>query len=782
MADKTKKELQKPIQNTIKETILDNAPVIIAFHDKDHNIIWANEACQKATGLSLQELEGKKCYIAWGLKRLCNNCPVTKAIETGEPHEAELTPQNQEHWPDTQGSWLAKAAPIKDGEGNVIGTVETAFDITERKKAEEILKRERDNLSSIFEVMNDGVYIVNQQYDIQYVNRVLQEEYGSWKGIKCYTYFHDRTEICPWCPNQKVFAGETVRWEWYSKKNGKTYDLIDTPLKGPDGSILKLEIFRDITERKQAEEKLKIKDAAIASSINAIAICDLQGNMEYANNSLITMWGYKNAKEILGKNATEFWQFGKDAEDVIKEEKEKGGWAGELKAKKKDGSFFDVQISASLIKDENGNSVKLMGAFLDITERKHTQDEIVKARDYADNIIKSMFDTLIVINPDGKIRSINKTTAVLLGYKEEELIGKPFGTIVAEEEEEEDIPFIGTRLKKLIKEGFIKEYDMTYKTKSGEMIPVSFSGAVMRDKDGELIGIVCIGRDLRERKKAEDALRESDRKIRAIFDQTFQFIGMMTPDGTLIEANRTAMQFAGIDESDCLGKPFWDTPWWTHSAEMQDKLREAIIKAARGETVCFEATHPAADGSIHYIDFSLKPVKDETGNVIFLIPEGRDITERKKAEKALRESETKLRDQNLTLEQKNLALKEMIEHIERTKNKLKDEIAINLDETVLPILRKLKIKGASPKYVKLLEYHLKELTSSFGRKIALRSTRLTSREIEICNMIKGGLASKDISELLNLSHQTVEKHRKNIRKKLNLSNKKINLTSHLQKI
>ena len=113
---------------------------------------------------------------------------------------------------------------------------------------------------------------------------------------------------------------------------------------------------------------------------------------------------------------------------------------------------------------------------------------------------------------------------------------------------------------------------------------------------------------------------------------------------------------------------------------------------------------------------------------------------------------------------------------------MKEDIAINVDETLMPIVEKLKIKGVSPKYIKLLKHHLKELSSSFGRKITQRSAKLTLREIEICNMIKGGLASKDISELLNLSRQTIEKHRKNIRKKLGLSNKKTNLYSYLQNI
>ena len=134
---------------------------------------------------------------------------------------------------------------------------------------------------------------------------------------------------------------------------------------------------------------------------------------------------------------------------------------------------------------------------------------------------------------------------------------------------------------------------------------------------------------------ADEGLRENERKFRAIFDQTFQFIGLMTPDGTMVEANRTALKFSGIEESDVLGKPFWETPWWTHSRELQEKLRAAIKDAAAGEFVRFEAIHLGVDGSLHYIDFSLKPVTDETGKVLLLIPEGRDITDSKRTHQDL---------------------------------------------------------------------------------------------------------------------------------------------------
>ena len=144
-----------------------------------------------------------------------------------------------------------------------------------------------------------------------------------------------------------------------------------------------------------------------------------------------------------------------------------------------------------------------------------------------------------------------------------------------------------------------------------------------------------LNRELDQRKRTEEALQEKGRKFRAIFDQTFQFLGLLTVDGRLIEANKTALQFVGPQESDFIGRPFWETPWWRHSAELQKKLRVAVKKAAAGELVRFEATHPAADGSIHYADFSLKSVMDEAGGVAFLIAEARDIDERKQADLAV---------------------------------------------------------------------------------------------------------------------------------------------------
>ncbi len=116
-----------------------------------------------------------------------------------------------------------------------------------------------DIFKRIFHPMTDGVYIVNKEFDIQYVNPSLIKDFGVYEGKKCYKYFNDRENICPWCKNVEVFNGETIYWEWYSPITAKIYDLIETPIKNYNGNIFKLKIFHNITERKQKEEELQKK-------------------------------------------------------------------------------------------------------------------------------------------------------------------------------------------------------------------------------------------------------------------------------------------------------------------------------------------------------------------------------------------------------------------------------------------------------------------------------------------------------------------------------------------
>jgi len=275
-----------------------------------------------------------------------------------------------------------------------------------------------------------------------------------------------------------------------------------------------------------------------------------------------------------------------------------------------------------------------------------------------------------------------------------------------------------------------------------------------------------------ERKKAEDVLRQSEERHRKQFEEAIDAIFLADPEtGMIVGCNIAATKLIEREKSEIIGKH----QSFLHPAEdIINGVSKTFKRHVIGEaSELLEDKVVTQSGQIKDVAIRASRITIEGKEILQGI--FRDITECKKAE-------LELQEQKLALEQKNLALMEMIEHIERAKNKTKDDIAINVNEFLLPILKKLKLRGAPAKYINLIQRHLEELTSSFGRKITEKSIKLTSREIEICNMVKGGLTSKEIAELLNISQQTIDKHRKNIRHKLNLSKKGVNLSSFLHKL
>ncbi len=189
----------------------------------------------------------------------------------------------------------------------------------------------------------------------------------------------------------------------------------------------------------------------------------------------------------------------------------------------------------------------------------------------------------------------------------------------------------------------------------------------VRDAAGQLIRLTGLTSDITDRRQAEAAAEKNQRHLRGLIDGLgpSMFVALLTPEGILIEINQAPLTAGGLKPEDVLGKPFVDTPWWRNSPEAQERLREAIRRAAAGEASRYDVRTQGAGGAIIDIDFSLQPLRDESGKIVFLVPSASVITERTRAEELLAANQNRLRLLCDVMSKAELTLAEKIAEILR---------------------------------------------------------------------------------------------------------------------
>jgi hypothetical protein len=262
-----------------------------------------------------------------------------------------------------------------------------------------------------------------------------------------------------------------------------------------------------------------------------------------------------------------------------------------------------------------------------ISERRRVEASL---RRY-ERIVSATRDGICLIDTQGIYQIANDTYLRWHRKDASEVIGQPIVSVLGEEVYNRKIQPYFERC--LAGETCQFELWVDYPALGPQFMSVGY--APYKDNDDTISGVIIALRNLTNLKHAQQALKDSELRFRGIFDQMYQFIGLLTPDGTLLEANRTALEFGHLTHKEVIGKPFWEIVWWTHSPAIQQQLREAIARAAQGEFIRYEAEVQDSQEQLITIDFSLRPVFDDAGKVVLLIPEGRDITERIKAEKQL---------------------------------------------------------------------------------------------------------------------------------------------------
>lgn len=195
-----------------------------------------------------------------------------------------------------------------------------------------------------------------------------------------------------------------------------------------------------------------------------------------------------------------------------------------------------------------------------------------------------------------------------------------------------------------------------------------------KDKKGKIIGVIGTYEDVTEVKEQCEALRKSEAKFKTLFNSTYQFLGILSPDGIVQAVNDTAAQRFSLSPDSLVGSSFQDTPFWLHDAEQREQLILALEKAQQGELVRERFYHQTPGGEKIYVDFSITPVFDEQGKVSMLIPEGRDITAQHIAQKQLKVFnellEKNVAKRTAELEASNQELSLALSELKQTKEEL----------------------------------------------------------------------------------------------------------------
>lgn len=292
------------------------------------------------------------------------------------------------------------------------------------------------------------------------------------------------------------------------------------------------------------------------------------------------------------------------------------------------------------IRDERGQIYRIVGTSLDITERKQAEEALKESEQRFYEAFEYAAIGMALVALDGHWLKVNRSLCQITGYSEKELLSTNFQAITHPDDLDADLDYL-----RQIFVGKLHHYHLEkrYIHKQGHAVWVLLSVSSVRDAEGHPLYFIFQIQDISARKVAEEAVKKSERRFRAIFNSMFQFIGLLQPDGTVLEVNETALKFGGLETKDVIGRPFWETRWWQTSPQTQDQLRMAIARAAKGEFVRYSVDVIGTDGRVATIDFSIKPFQDEQGKVVLLIPEGRDITEAKHAQQALKSSEERYR-------------------------------------------------------------------------------------------------------------------------------------------
>ncbi|MEG3839259.1 PAS domain S-box protein, partial [Microcoleus sp. herbarium14] len=533
-------------------------------------------------------------------------------------------------------------------------------EIRDRTAVQEQLKASEQFLNNILNTIPDPIYVKDEQHRwltlndafCQYIGRSRSELIG-----KSYRDFLPKEQADTYKEKDElVFLANTSSetQETITDPAGNTRFLSAKKSTFVDacGSKVLVCAIREITKRVKMEEQLRQTLAEAESSQNllrtvidatpdCIFVKDRNFRYTLVNAGFATAFG-KTQAEIIGKDDGEigisvdriFGNFHAqtDSENQIQNfraHKQAEGGPNDS-ATLADGKVHTFDTQKLPLQDAEGNILGMLGFARDITERKLA--EIVNQR--LTSIVESSSDFIGLATMEGELYYLNSAGRELVGLNSlEEIKTNNMLEFLFSEDLQQ---FTAEIMPCVMETGYWRGEFRLKHFRTDYSIPVDYSVFTVKHPETDKpMGLATVTRDISDRKRAEEMLRDRERLFRAIFDQSFQLVGLLEPDGTVLEVNQTALAVAGLRREDFVGTQFAENLWWQISPEAKQKAQAAIALAAAGEIVRYEADVLVAGGAVATVDFSLKPIVDDSGKVVLLIPEARDISDRKALEREL---------------------------------------------------------------------------------------------------------------------------------------------------
>jgi len=630
-----------------------------------------------------------------------------------------------------------------------------------------------------------GLALINTRGEYRYLNPKFREMFGydlsdipdgrAWFEKAYPDEEYRKIVIDTWIKDFELYRpGEKKPWVFRVACKDSTVKTIHfMPVQLASGEILIA--YEDITQLTRARQALEENETKLRllyeKSVDPIFIFDGDSYVD-CNEAALLIMGCKTREELLKYHPLEISpEYQPDGElsrkkgaRIIDEAKKYGGSRFEWLHRSLEGREFWVDISITTI--PFGDKTPFMYVvWRDITERKKTEKELKNSEERYRNMFDNIpFPTFVYDFDTLRIVDVNTFAVRSYGYSREELLGMTLKDL----KPDEDVPSLLAHLSK--PDPSQERVPWRHKKKDGTIVDVEITGHALQFPGRNYR--IFLANDVTEIKKAGAALKFTQFAV----DRAAVGVLWVSESGEIIYGNDEICRLLGYDRDELRRKKLFDLDanspheMWIHNS--------ICTNSPAAESV--EAVFRTSSGKLFPVEIAGNYMEYEGDGYICAIIQ--DITRRKITEEALKKREVELKIESNRLGEANTALKVLLKHRDDDKKELEEKLIANIKELVLPYVDKMKKGRLDPgqtSYIDIVETNLKDILSPFLKKMSVKYSNFTPTEIQVANLIKAGKTSKEIAEIMKVSTGTVDTHRNNIRSKLNLNGKKMNLRAYL---